>query len=497
MATLFQPATAASRTRPRARDTISLALITRYEGSPPHSPLTRAQPCAEPDNNCYCGSNGCRECETSGIVAPGECCGWRNMTFAAWSSPDLTSGSWRLEGLNILPIMSDLTSPFSSAQQAFFEPCAAYNRKTGFWVLWFLHPYTKGTAVSRNVGGPYEIVQWNADPDFAWSADFYLWLTIDDKLLMKHNGNGGEYVATISDDFLTITNTSAIFGHELGYTEGGGIFVHGTDTYVMAGFGCCFCPLGSNGYLWRAEPGNVLGNYTLLGDFIPRHPNGSSVTQAQQFSVTPVYTSAGVVPMFIGIRFGSAPDRVKSHDYQYWYPLTFDASTGRMDNVTWVDSFQLDLSSPPTPPPLPPPGPPGYKCSLGASGQCFEVPASAPGASASRAACEQSCVLCDLSGTWFGSVPNVPILIAQEATSNVTATVTIAAPEGGWKGNATGTVHLGYLTVTGGFCGSTCTGSISPLEDGGPPCGKIVWDEGTWCHAGLDPACKYGTERIL
>jgi hypothetical protein len=32
--------------------------------------------------------------------------------------------------------------------------------------------------------------------------------------------------------------------------------------------------------------------------------------------------------MFIGIRFGSAPDFRKDHDFQFWAPLTFDAATG-------------------------------------------------------------------------------------------------------------------------------------------------------------------------
>jgi hypothetical protein len=159
----------------------------------------------------------------------------------------------------------------------------------------------------------------------------------------------------------------------------------------MAGFGCCFCTLGSNGYLWRSD-GGAAGNFTLLGDFVPRNADRSSVTHAQQFSVTPIYTAGGIVPMFIGIRFGSAPDFRKDHDYQFWAPLTFNASTGRMDNVSWIDSFVLDLAPPPPPPPPPTPPAPWYACSFDAPGTCFEVPAGAPGASASAAACEASCV---------------------------------------------------------------------------------------------------------
>jgi hypothetical protein len=180
-----------------------------------------------------------------------------------------------------------------------------------------------------------------------------------------------------------------MFGHEQHYTEGGGIFEYNGASYVMAGYGCCFCTLGSNGFLWRSEDG-VLGNYSLLGDKVPRYPNGTSVTHAQQFSVTPVYTRGGVVPMFIGIRFGSAPDFVKDHDFQFWAPLAFDAD-GDMHNVSWVDSFTLDLVAPPPPPPPPTPSPPWYSCSLTALGQCVEVPAGAPGAVATLAQCAAAC----------------------------------------------------------------------------------------------------------
>lgn len=31
------------------------------------------------------------------------------------------------------------------------------------------------------------------------------------------------------------------------------IFQHNGDTYIMAGHGCFFCPLGNNGFLWKAD----------------------------------------------------------------------------------------------------------------------------------------------------------------------------------------------------------------------------------------------------
>ena len=348
------------------------------------------QPCAEPDNRCYAGDNGLAPCQKHQKVAAGQCCGWRNATIASWSSPDLVT--WTKEGLDILPLLSNPNTTMSSEYMAVFEPCGVFNRKTGFWVLYFLRDgYVLANAVARTAAGPFDVLQWTVPVPFMTQVvDFYFWQNATNgDLIMKHNSEGaGEYAATFSDDYLTITGSSAVFGHEQGYTEGGGIFQHNGQTFVMAGYGCCFCPLGSNGFLWRAD--EVLGNYTLLGDKVPRYANGTSVTHAQQFSVTPVYTRGGVVPMFIGIRFGSAPDFIKSHDFQYWLPLAFDGNND-MANVSWVDHFSLDLVAPPPPPPPPPPPAPWFVCSFTTLGACVEVPAGAPGAVETAAECQAAC----------------------------------------------------------------------------------------------------------
>ena len=361
-------------------------------------------------------------------------------------------------------------------------------------------------------------------------VDFYFWQNASTgDLIMKHNSeSAGEYAVTFSDDYLNITGTSQVMGHELGYTEGGGIFQYGGQTFLMAGYGCCFCTDGSNGFLWRAD--FVLGNYTLLGDKIPRYANHTSVTHAQQFSVTPVYTRDGVIPMFVGIRFGSAPDFIKSHDYQYWAPLPmFRNAQGELDmhNVTWLDSFTLDLEAPPPPPPVTPPAP-WYVCSLTNLGACAEVPPFAPGAVATLSECEAQCapvytcngadgcaqapagtpggvatlaectalcVECDLSGLWYGSAKGVRIYIEQMAVNASYATAKIWTVPSVWVNNATGWVTPGLLTVTGAWCGAgRCEGSVSPLESGGANCGSIDWgDDGIWCSAALEPAKCTGT----
>lgn len=244
------------------------------------------------------------------------------MTIAVYSSADLVS--WRKEGLNILPIMQDYATPYNAANNGYMETCGVFSRKTGFWNLWFLNaakPYYIATAVSRSVGGPYEIV--NFTTGISGTANLYLYFNVSaNTLLLQYNGGADVYVCTVQDDFLTVeTCEVGSQNNTFGYIEGGGVFQHGGATFVMAGHGCCFCTLGSNGYVWRSDSEGPLGSYTYIGDIIPVAPNGTSVTHAQQFGITPIYTTQGAVPLYIGIRFGQAPDGVKDHDPQYWYPL--------------------------------------------------------------------------------------------------------------------------------------------------------------------------------
>lgn len=38
-----------------------------------------------------------------------------------------------------------------------------------------------------------------------------------------------------------------------------------------------------------------------------------------------------------------APDGLKGHDPQYWYPLSFDAE-GNVGTISWVNNFTLNVA---------------------------------------------------------------------------------------------------------------------------------------------------------
>lgn len=314
-------------------------------------------------------------CNVSEQPACYQTCGWRNATYAVYTSPDLET--WHLESDNILPIATDPDSPHSNTRTAYFEPCVMYSPSADHYVLWFLTENTKAVAVSDSPLGPFESVSWNVG--LAAGSDSYYWQDQDDPAgtwYMKHNGappagehRGAHYVSQLSPDLLSIlpNHTSSAMlvpaepvppayqGAWPSCSEGGGIFKHAGRWYVMAGVCCCFCQKGANAFVWVSNSGPLgpyelqagVGASGLLGNVIAYNTStGMYLTGAQQFSVAqiPLYKGGEPVPVYVGQRFGSADDGLKCHDYQYLAPLTIDAVSGVVAEMGWVDSFTLEIA---------------------------------------------------------------------------------------------------------------------------------------------------------
>lgn len=68
-----------------------------------------------------------------------------------------------------------------------------------------------------------------------------------------------------------------------------------------------------------------------------------SIVRSQQNFVVIVPSSTGELQyLWTGDRWQQAPDGIKGHEGQYWYPLVFDPD-GTIVDVEWVDSFVLDV----------------------------------------------------------------------------------------------------------------------------------------------------------
>jgi len=69
--------------------------------------------------------------------------------------------------------------------------------------------------------------------------------------------------------------------------------------------------------------------------------------QAQESFVIRTNTTASEGTfIYVGDRWVSAPDHLKSHDFQYWQPLKFNDSVSppTISPLYFVDSFSLELA---------------------------------------------------------------------------------------------------------------------------------------------------------
>ena len=314
-------------------------------------------------------------CPVSEQPACYQSCGWRNATYAVYSSPDLQT--WHLENDNLLPVATDPDSPHFNGVTAYFEPCVLYSQSADHYALWFLTTNTKAVAVSDSPIGPFESVTW--DVGLAQGSDSYFWADQDDAsgtVYVKHNGppppgeaRGAHYVSKLAPDLLSILPNAtspamlvpaepvppAFQGAWPSCSEGGGIFKSRGRWYVMAGVCCCFCADGANAFVWVSEDG-PLGTYRLqnstsselLGNVVPFNTtSGKYLTGAQQFSVAalPLYAGGEPLPVYVGQRFGSADDGLKCHDYQYLAPLHV-GEDGVVAELSWVNEFTVEIGIP-------------------------------------------------------------------------------------------------------------------------------------------------------
>jgi len=69
-----------------------------------------------------------------------------------------------------------------------------------------------------------------------------------------------------------------------------------------------------------------------------------NIIHAQQTHIAEISTAAGMAYIWMADRWGSSPDGIKGHDFQYWgEPLAFGAD-GSIEKMKFVNNFELRLS---------------------------------------------------------------------------------------------------------------------------------------------------------
>ncbi|MGO8701919.1 MAG: family 43 glycosylhydrolase [Limisphaerales bacterium] len=261
-----------------------------------------------------------------------------NNRFRVYSSPDLQR--WTFEG-------ELLQSP---PDGVYYRPYVVFNPRTRKYVLWYnwypkLWDGQNGVAASDSPAGPFQIA--NDNVQLSQSRDH----PGDGSLFVDEDGTGyfiytviGQghaiRVEKLTPDYLASTGeTSAVLADGC---EAPVLFRRQQIYYALFDLCCCFCPSGSGARVYSAA--SPLGPFTERSN-INRVPEGNPAVAAQQTWVATIPTADGPALIWMGDRWGSRPDGVKGHDFQFWSaPLRFgsDDNIRPIENVpTWQANVQV------------------------------------------------------------------------------------------------------------------------------------------------------------
>jgi len=248
-----------------------------------------------------------------------------------------------------------------------------------------------GVATSSSPVGPFLIVSVNVTTRFCCggsSINFFIDEATDDVYLISNyepriNGSGKEQnsVELLTYDYTGSTLKSSGLLGPVG-SEGAVMLQQhpGADYLIIMPSLCCFCPWGAGASVWRAahplgpweEDGTWNGPWQQCGasdgnvshachmsPIVPQQPSSLVRLNARllrygaaDLQGTEVRGAAAspYLWMLIGDRWLSAPDHKKSHDYQAWLPMQFDAN-GHLAPAVWhggtaADNWEMDLQSP-------------------------------------------------------------------------------------------------------------------------------------------------------
>jgi hypothetical protein len=307
-------------------------------------------------------------------------CGFRqDHNVSIFSSPDLSSGSWRFEAL---AFAYEARPP-----GILYRPHVVFNPNTGLWVLWaniVNRPVFQGyfAATALSVTGPFTVVADEVPLARQNCGDFDLLVDTDGAGYVIYTCGHVMGVEALAPDFLGAAALSgspptANFGPY--FVEAPVLFHHGAAYYAIFGYCCCFCRQGSGAMVYTAP--HPLGPWALAssaerpdGDVacvVPAggggarggdaakllaapapedtpdqgcaYQNGTaradtvSVTRSQQ---NVIITLPDGRLIWTGNRWGQAPDGIKGHEPQAWLPLEFDAA-GNVQELKWLDAWSF------------------------------------------------------------------------------------------------------------------------------------------------------------
>jgi Glycosyl hydrolases family 43 len=257
-----------------------------------------------------------------------------NNRFRVYSSCDLKH--WRFEG-ELLKEPPD---------GVYYRPYVVYNSVTRKYVLWY-NWYPKlweghvGVAISDTPTGPFTIV--NSDVKLSKAADHP-----GDGSLFVDKDKIAYFIYTVIglDHSIFIERLTADYLSSSGEVspalakgcEAPALIRNSNTYYALFDSTCCFCKDGSGARVYIAS--HPFGPYALTNN-INRDPSGAPIIHAQQTYIANIPTRDGSTFMWMADRWGSRPDRIKGHDFQYWLPLQF-TTDGTIEPLKPVSKWSVD-----------------------------------------------------------------------------------------------------------------------------------------------------------
>ena len=285
---------------------------------------------------------------TTGCAGGFSGCGfYNNHSVNLFTSTDLAT--WTPHG-NVLPEADRVDA-------ILFSPKVVYNARTRLFVLWYNYVphYSYGVATAPTPFGPFSTVNSSAGASFQFGypsnsniGDFSILLDDDGEAYFLYSANAHCQVERLAPDFLSSTwittrETSGVLPHG---NEAPALFKRDGVYWALVSDSCCYCQEG--GLVRAFSSASPLGPYAYVGELAAGPhpggaPDGSAATESQQTAVVAVPDGAGGATfVWIGDRWQSAPDRLKAHDFTYWFPIPFFAN-GSIGRLAWVDEFNLTV----------------------------------------------------------------------------------------------------------------------------------------------------------
>lgn len=307
-----------------------------------------------------------------GVFQPfGEGCGFRDdHVLHVYSSADLVQWTHESDAL-----------PFATRPRGiYFRPKVVFDKRTSEYVLWINYLRQEGStwplntpvrsyqnnisavvAKSTSPVGPFRIVNPWARLQVDFIGDFALLVDPNDPdhaaYIAYDAWNNGHRVRIerLNDDW---TASAALLDPSLSTgdltdadVEAPILFERKGHYYLIYGSTCCFCAEGGSAEVQVAS--HPLGPWSRTGVDLnawgagPAGACGRPVPSQNNFVATVPTRSGEIAYLFMGDLWTSAPDGLKSHDLQYWAPLSFDDTKvpPAIRPLEWMDGFDIDVPS--------------------------------------------------------------------------------------------------------------------------------------------------------